>query len=112
MQKTYADLQKEFPGTDIPYGVLLLTKDWMDRRERILTRDDWTCQNCKKGVREIVVSRLQAHHFYYIVGKLPWDYPDKALGTLCVDCHDAFHQTAKVPWYEMRDGQLLAMEWI
>jgi 5-methylcytosine-specific restriction endonuclease McrA len=40
---------------------------------------------------------LQVHHEYYILGKLPWDYPDESLITLCIDCHQKVHDDSNVP---------------
>lgn len=42
---------------------------------------------------------LHVHHSYYILSKLPWDYPDEDLITLCNWCHFDFHKDNKVPVY-------------
>lgn len=57
---------------------------WQQKRLLIMERDGWTCQRC--GDKE---STLSVHHRYYIPGADPWDYPDKALVTLCESCHES-----------------------
>lgn len=42
---------------------------------------------------------LNVHHKYYIKGKLPWDYEDDALITLCESCHKLTHKENKTPIY-------------
>ncbi len=34
---------------------------------------------------------LQVHHTYYQLGKMPWEYPDDSLQTLCGSCHQETH---------------------
>jgi 5-methylcytosine-specific restriction endonuclease McrA len=40
---------------------------------------------------------LQVHHNYYILDKLPWDYPNESLVTLCIDCHQKVHDKSDIP---------------
>ncbi len=42
---------------------------------------------------------LHVHHKYYIHNQLPWEYLDKAIITICHDCHFAIHATKKIPVY-------------
>lgn len=43
---------------------------------------------------------LNIHHNYYIQGLKPWEYEDdKALITLCENCHKNFHKHNQVPIY-------------
>ncbi len=56
---------------------------WQKKRLKILARDKFTCQKCRDKE-----STLHIHHRYYEKGKEPWDYPDYAFITLCVDCHE------------------------
>jgi len=35
---------------------------------------------------------MHVHHCYYVVDKLPWQYPSEALITLCNWCHSDFHE--------------------
>lgn len=47
----------------------------------------------------IVTKGLNVHHKYYIKTKLPWEYNDDALITLCEECHKLAHQTHATPVY-------------
>jgi len=56
---------------------------WQRKRLEILQRDDFKCQaECGAAGKE-----LHVHHFYYVSGRAPWEYPNDALITLCKDCH-------------------------
>lgn len=59
---------------------------WLKKRGRIIKRDLFQC--CKCGDEK----RLQVHHIYYQTGRQIWQYPDKALITLCIDCHKKWHR--------------------
>lgn len=67
------------------YSKLLTKKEWKEKRLEILTRDDFTCQDCLR--KDLGGKNLQVHHNYYISGKLPWEYEDDAYTTLCQHCH-------------------------
>ena len=43
---------------------------------------------------------LQVHHKYYQIDKLPWEYPDETLETLCVECHQEKHKNNVIPVYD------------
>lgn len=68
------------------YRVLLKSPLWKKKREKILLRDDNTCQVCGKK------RYLQVHHIWYIVDKKPWQVPDSYLITLCRVCHKLAHK--------------------
>ena len=90
-----------FRKLDIPvhgsYGALLFTKQWKIRREQILKRDFYSCVLCKSK------SQLQIHHrqYHFVVQlnqyKLPWEYDDHLLVTLCQTCNSKGHGKFKVP---------------
>ncbi len=42
---------------------------------------------------------IHAHHSYYILANLPWEYDLNALITLCNYCHQELHSTVKIPCY-------------
>ena len=42
---------------------------------------------------------LHVHHTYYIKDKLPWDYPNESLKTLCQNCHQDLHNKTEIPVY-------------
>jgi len=75
--------------------------------ENMPSPEEWTI-TLKEGykIRDYCVSGdskypiyLHVHHKYYIEDKLPWDYPDDALITMCAKCHFEFHQKNKVKVY-------------
>lgn len=77
---------------------------WKKRRKEILERDNYTCQWCGRK------NNLQVHHKYYEIYPngdrvFPWDYPDKALITLCKNCHRWWHDTHKTKTYFRKYGQ-------
>jgi uncharacterized protein (UPF0248 family) len=87
--------------SDVPahgtYGGLLFHPKWKEKRKEILTRDRHQCVNCKSD------KDLQVHHrqYHFVVSqnkfRLPWDYPDHLLITLCESCHSRGHNKYKVP---------------
>lgn len=56
--------------------------EWQQKRLKILERDDWQCQVCGTKTETLAV-----HHWYYKSGSMPWEYPDRALTTMCEACH-------------------------
>jgi hypothetical protein len=50
----------------------------------VFERDNWGCQSCGDDTQTLCV-----HHLYYLPSKEPWEYPLKALITLCEDCHES-----------------------
>ena len=60
---------------------------WQKKRLEIFKRDNWKCRGCRESN-----STLHVHHFYYIKGNDPWEYPNKHLVTICKDCHDFYHE--------------------
>jgi len=80
------------------YGVKLFDPRWIEKRKRILNRDNNKCIICgKTGVK------LQIHHKqYHFIKRLqthvePWDYNDNLLVSLCESCHNRGHNSFKVP---------------
>lgn len=79
------------------YGALLFRPEWKLKRMEILTRDMHRCIHCKCD------KTLQVHHrqYHFIVSqqqfKLPWEYPNHLLITLCESCHNRGHSKYKVP---------------
>jgi len=47
---------------------------------------------------------LEIHHKFYIEDRLPWDYENENLMTLCNWCHKEFHENNDVELYT-KDGQ-------
>ena len=85
----YSSPQSVFPN--VSYEELLTRDEWKVKREEILERDNYECQYCHSRNRT-----LQVHHKYYLKypnGRkvYPWEYPNKALITLCDKCHKWEH---------------------
>jgi hypothetical protein len=64
---------------------------WQKKRLEILTRDGFTCQNCKS-----TENQLHVHHKLYFEDYDPWDYPDYLLITYCCDCHEFIQDEQKI----------------
>jgi len=75
----------------LDYRELLRRPEWQCKRQVILDRDGHRCIQCGRadGV-------LDVHHCRYIDGRLPWDYTDSALVTLCRQCHQSVHFLGKI----------------
>ncbi|HEY1661693.1 MAG TPA: hypothetical protein VGI03_04680 [Verrucomicrobiae bacterium] len=71
------------PSPSASYSQLLQHPCWQAKRRRVLARSSGRCEECgAKG------QSLDVHHCYYRYGRLPWQYPDGALLSLCHGCHD------------------------
>jgi len=68
------------------YSSQLRDQRWQRRRLEILEKDRFTCQHCGN---EDIPDKLHVHHVYYERGLRPWEYPDKALISLCRECHES-----------------------
>lgn len=64
------------------YAEKLKDPRWQRKRLEILERDGWACVLCDDAT-----NTLHVHHWYYTKGKEPWEYPARALATLCESCH-------------------------
>lgn len=79
------------------YGALLLHPLWKQKRSEILLRDKNCCVICNRS------DMLQVHHrqYHFVIEKsqfkLPWEYADHLLITLCESCHKRGHSKYKVP---------------
>lgn len=71
------------PSQNASYAEKLADQRWQDKRKRILTRCNGTCEECRSS------KPLDVHHCYYRYGRYPWQYPDGAFLGLCRDCHEA-----------------------
>ena len=90
------------------YGELLASPKWKERREDILERDDHCCQICGASDNNTCDLTLEIHHQWYETGKMPWEYPDDCLITLCSGCHrdetikynEIIYMISKMDWYK------------
>jgi hypothetical protein len=146
---TYHKLQSKYSSPSIiPYSELIRTKEWLEKRESIISRDHNKCTKCdktptstyynhdtksamylwygeetpiynkdKNGVMVEVESYIpiinadkpyfmQVHHRHYVLEKLPWEYQDEDLITLCNWCHWEFHEKNSVPVYKTVNDKL------
>ena len=79
------------------YAEKLRDPKWQKKRLEIMERDGFACCHC--GDKN---STLNVHHSFYERGKMPWEYGDYMLTTLCEACHGKVEAT-------MRDlGMLVA----
>ena len=72
------------------YSDKLKNPQWQKKRLEILNRDEFTCQYCNSTDKE-----LQVHHKMYKANCNPWEYDDKLLITLCLDCHKEAEEVRK-----------------
>lgn|SRR5690554_440982 len=65
------------------YSEYLKSPYWQKRRLEIFERDDFKCRFCGDSC-----SQLHVHHTVYLPEKMPWEYPDDYLISLCYKCHE------------------------
>lgn len=53
----------------------------------------------------VLVKNLHVHHKYYQSGKMPWEYPNAALVTLCWVCHEELHENSTVLWLDEKGNR-------
>jgi len=73
------------------YAELLRHPKWQKKRLKIMERDEFKCHCCLSGE-----TTLNVHHSFYLNNKMPWQYPDYALITLCETCHSLDHKHQKL----------------
>ena len=83
------------------YSRLLKNPEWFKKRKQIITRDQNQCQNCGSTINLVV-----HHRQYHIIKKgnnfrLPWEYNNNHLITLCSVCHTKGHKNYKVPVFNI-----------
>ncbi len=83
------------------YHMLLQTTEWATKRLAILKRDGNKCVNC--GSKRILQVHHKQYHTFKVNGerKLPWDYDDKYLVTLCDSCHGRGHRKFRIPVFNI-----------
>ncbi len=72
--------------TSADYAAQRKDPRWQKKRLEIMQRDEFKCRDCRSATNTLAV-----HHSYYVTGRLPWEYPDFSLETLCEDCHTDRH---------------------
>lgn len=79
------------------YGGLLFDARWKNKRQEILTRDQFQCIICHAD-KDLHVHHRQYHYLKSVEKyKAPWDYDNGLLITLCTKCHQKGHSIYKIP---------------
>lgn len=81
------------------YKDQLLDRRWQIKKNKILERDNFTCQNVNCKHRGDTTIPLHIHHLDYIPETMAWDYPDDMLITLCEICHKKEQERPKEEKY-------------
>jgi len=63
---------------------------WQRKRLEVMGRDNFKCRRCSD-----TTNQLNVHHLYYVSGRMPWEYPNAALITLCHTCHEMVGASSK-----------------
>ena len=71
------------------YSELLRDPRWQKKRLEVLQRDSFRCTDCGDET-----STLHVHHLLYKQNKMPWEYLNCDLTTLCENCHTE-HEAVK-----------------
>lgn len=71
------------------YQEQLRDRRWQIKRTKILTRDNYLCQNVNCKHRDDHSVLIEVHHLEYIDNTMAWDYPDDMLVSLCRKCHES-----------------------
>lgn len=82
----------------VQYGEKLFDPRWIEKKKRIMNRDNNQCVICEKKEGKLVVHHKQYHFIKRLqIHVEPWDYDDNLLITLCESCHNRGHYRYKVP---------------
>lgn len=69
------------------YSELLRDPRWQRKRLEIMSRDNFCCVSCGRDDET-----LNVHHCLYQRGRMPWEYPNSSLITVCESCHKEEHK--------------------
>jgi hypothetical protein len=69
------------------YSEKLQHPKWQKKRLEIMSRDSFRCVKCASETNTLTV-----HHFYYVTGRMPWEYPNGSMATMCRNCHFEGHE--------------------
>jgi hypothetical protein len=96
----YQELLTKYEFGDIPYEELLKSDEWRAIRKEIIERDLNKCTQCE------ATTELQVHHKLYFLYRLPWEYANKHLITLCMKCHHDLHEKVVIPFYNSEEEMI------
>jgi len=71
------------------YSKLLKRMQWKYIAGEVRKRDGYKCVKCGSS------RSLHVHHKVYVYGRMPWEYNEKYLETLCKECHSKEHECKK-----------------
>jgi hypothetical protein len=71
------------------YSEKLQHPQWQKKRLEIMSRDGFRCVKCDSETNTLTV-----HHFYYVSGRMPWEYPRGSMATMCRNCHFEGHDNS------------------
>ena len=131
-KKTFKELLKTKPLEDITYTDYLKCNEWIEKHNEIIARDNQKCRICKttesigpifsgddrffhrrqkgKVISEKHPVHLEVHHKLYIRDRLPWDYENDDLITVCDPCHRKIHKEEKISFYDKERNKLFHFE--
>jgi 5-methylcytosine-specific restriction endonuclease McrA len=67
----------------------LYGEDWKEISNKVRTRDNWTCQDCKKNFEK---KKYLLHTHHIIELSKGGNNTNTNLKSLCKDCHDKIHR--------------------
>lgn len=80
------------------YGQKLFDPRWIEKRKKILNRDNNSCQICSNSSVKLHIHHKQYHFIKRLDRHVdPWEYDDRLLITLCESCHSKGHKKYEVP---------------
>ena len=88
-----------------PYSEQLKDPRWQRKRLEILSRAEFSCENCCDDE-----STLHVHHKLYRKGAMPWEYEAHELQALCESCHEAEHAVKQALQAAMAEMSLWHLE--
>lgn len=74
------------------YSEKLQDPRWQKKRLEIMSRDGFRCIKCESETNTLTV-----HHFYYVSGRMPWEYSRGSMATMCRKCHSEAHGVLSFP---------------
>lgn len=80
------------------------TKRWQSKREKILKRDEYLCQECKRYGKTTPATTV--HHIYPLEQRPELGLVSDNLISLCNQCHDKMHNRTS------DELSALGLEWV
>ena len=128
---TYQELISTKQHNYISYTDLLGCDEWNNKRNKIKERDNQKCKKCDKKKSLMILSnskpiyfkkhdgeiiedktptRLEVHHKLYVLNKLPWEYEDDDLMTVCNKCHEEIHKNEEIHVFDESKNHIIQTE--